>query len=67
MKDDKVKPKKTFIRPELKDGMSAEEEARAINRMSEAMVDAIFGKDFGAGAKEKMRKKAREGKKEDRA
>lgn len=62
MKNDKQKPKKVFLRPELTDDMTPEEEAEAINMMSEAMVDDIFGADFGKGAKEKLRKKAKAGK-----
>ena len=55
----KEKPKKAYARPVLKEGMTPEEEAEAINRMSEAMLDAILGKKSNKGPK----KKAREGKK----
>lgn len=37
--------------------MTLEEEAKAINEMSETIVDAIFGKDFGSKAKERLRKR----------
>ena len=56
--DKKAKPKKVFLRPDLKEGMTPEEEAEAINRMSEAMLDAILGKKSGKGPN----KGAREGK-----
>jgi len=57
--DKKLNSKKlTYIRSgRLKADMTPEEEARAINEMSEAIVDAVFGKDFGKNAKEKMRKR----------
>ena len=48
---DKLKKKFTHARPEFRKDMTLEEEAEIINQMSEAMVDAIFGKDFGREAK----------------
>ncbi len=47
----------TYVRsPRFTPDMTSEEEARAINEMSEAIVDAVFGVDFGKETKEKMRK-----------
>lgn len=62
MKNDKAKPKKVYARPIFTENMTPEQEAKAINEMSEAMLDAILGKKSGKGAKEKLRKKAKEGK-----
>lgn len=58
--DSKLNSKKlTYVRSgRLKADMTPEEDARAINEMSEAIVDAIFGKDFGRKAKEKLRKRS---------
>ncbi len=62
MKDKPADKKLTYARPELRKDMTAEEEEASINEMSEAIVDAIFGKEFGKGAKKKGKDKAREGK-----
>jgi hypothetical protein len=57
--DKKLNSKKlTYVRSDrLKADMTPVEEAKAINEMSEAIVDAIFGKDFGSKAKERLRKR----------
>ncbi len=57
--------KKTYARPDLKEGMTPEEEAQAIEKMSKAMVDNIFGKEFPRTAdkkKDKGDKTRKEGK-----
>jgi len=52
------KSKRVYVKSDrLDQDLTPEEQAKAINEMSEAIVDGIFGKDFGKAAKEKLRKK----------